>query len=256
MTHRPTEQTHIDMHVKVLDDQVVRRAKSIGLDAIVYAPHFTRLPTIERQAARHSDEELLVIPAREIFTGDWRTRRHLLAIGLSDPVPDFITMEGALAELDRQDAAVLIPHPEFLNVSLSRPEITAHAARIDAVETYNAKLFPHQNWRAQRIARDLDIPAFGSSYAHLTRTVGEVWTTFETSIETPGELVDAIRSGTDRRVFRRSGIDHHVSGAIEFGHLAYENSWKKFDRLLLSGQEPTHPENLLYSGRFDRVSVY
>ncbi|PHQ46649.1 metal-dependent phosphoesterase, partial [Halorubrum sp. C3] len=45
---RPTvtrPQTRVDAHVKVLDDEVVARAKDRGIDALVYAPHFTRLPT-------------------------------------------------------------------------------------------------------------------------------------------------------------------------------------------------------------------
>jgi predicted metal-dependent phosphoesterase TrpH len=45
----------IDPHVKVLDDRVVRRAKARGIDAVVYAPHFTRLPEIRDRAARVPD---------------------------------------------------------------------------------------------------------------------------------------------------------------------------------------------------------
>ncbi|PSP27587.1 metal-dependent phosphoesterase, partial [Halobacteriales archaeon QH_2_65_14] len=32
--------TRVDPHVKILDDEVVRRAKRAGLDVLVYAPHF------------------------------------------------------------------------------------------------------------------------------------------------------------------------------------------------------------------------
>ncbi|MFW6320736.1 MAG: PHP domain-containing protein, partial [Halohasta sp.] len=56
------------MHTKILTDAVVDRAKRRGLDVLVYAPHFTRLPEIRRRAARYSDDDLLVVPAREIFT--------------------------------------------------------------------------------------------------------------------------------------------------------------------------------------------
>ncbi len=244
------------MHVKVLSAAVVDRAKARGIDVLVYAPHFVRLPEIRSRAERYSDDELLVVPAREIFTGDWQNRHHILAVGLSDPIPDFITLEGAFAELERQGAAVLAPHPEFMNVSLDRPEITAHADRIDAIETYNAKLFPHQNRRGQRIASDLDDPGYGSSYAHLQRTIGEAWTAFDTEVDSSAALVDALKSGVDRQAIHRTGASHRVQAAIEFAHLGYENSWGKLDRLLLSGTEPTHPRNLLYDGRFDDVSVY
>lgn len=251
-----TEQTRVDMHVKILTDEVVARAKRRGIDVLVYAPHFTRLPDIRRTAAQYSDDELLVVPARELFTGDWNNRRHLLAIGLSEPVADFITFEAAMADCERQDAAVVVPHPEFINVSLTWPEIRAHAARIDAIETYNAKLLPHQNRRGQRIAGDLEIAGIGSSYAHLPSTVGEAWTLFETDIDSEAALVDALKTAPPRQVQHRSGVGHRLRGAVEFSHLLYENTWEKVDRLLLSGDEPTHPRNLVYEGRFDEVSVY
>ncbi|WP_418282972.1 PHP domain-containing protein [Halorubrum sp. DTA98] len=248
--------TRVDAHVKRLDADVVARAKRRGMDAIVYAPHFTRLPTIRRRAAGFSDEDLTVVPAREVFTGDWGNRRHLLALGLDDPVPDYITFEGAMAEFDRQDAAVLVPHPSFATVSLTRPEIEAHAGRLDAIETYNTKLLPHQNARAQRIARELDLPAFGSSYAHLPGTVGEAWTAFDDRLDDVDAVVDAFREQRPRTVVHRAGLGHRIRGLIEFAHLAYENTWTKIDRMFLSGDEPTLPTNVAYEGRFDDVSIY
>lgn len=248
--------TRVDAHVKVLDDAVVARAKARGLDALVYAPHFTRLPAIRERAARYTDDELTVVPAREVFTGDWANRRHLLALGLTDPVPDYITFEGAMAAFERQGAAVLVPHPTFATVSLTRPEIDAHAARLDAIETYSAKLLPHQNARLPGLADDLDIPGFGSSYAHRRATVGEAWTTFDESLADAAAIVEAFREGRPRRVVRRPGIRHRVRGLLEYAHLGYENTWAKADRLFLSGDEPTLPSNIAYEGRFDDVAVY
>jgi predicted metal-dependent phosphoesterase TrpH len=244
------------MHVKILDERVVSLAKARGIDVLVYAPHFTRLPDVRARAARFSDEELLVVPAREVFTGTWRDRRHLLAVGLTDPVPDFVTFRAALDEFDRQGAAVLVPHPEMLNVGCDRADVAADADLIDAVETYNAKCLPHQNRTAQAVARETGLPAFGSSYAHLRRTVGEAWTTFDSVVASVTDLVDALRSGSPRRVARRGGLGHRLRGLAEFAHLGYENSWGKLDRLFLSGTEPTHPDNVAYRGRFDDVTAY
>ena len=248
--------TRVDAHVKLLDDRVVARAKARGIDALVYAPHFTRLPTIRDRAARYTDDELTVVPAREVFTGDWRYRRHLLALGLSDPVPDYITFEGALAEFDRQDAAVLVPHPTFATVSLTRPEISAHAAQLDALETYNTKLLPQQNARLPAIAAEVGLPGFGSSYAHLHATIGEAWTAFEGVLDDATAVVDAFRTGRARRVVRQSGIRHRLRGLVEYAHLGYENTWEKADRRFLSGDAPTLPSNVAYEGRFDDVAVY
>jgi predicted metal-dependent phosphoesterase TrpH len=245
----------VDPHVKVLDERVVARAKARGLDALVYAPHFTRLPTVEARAERFSDEELLVVPAREVFTGNWRHRKHVLAVGLTDPVPDFITLEGAMAEFERQGAAVLAPHPEFATVSLQAHDLRAHRERIHGIEAYNPKQFDVHDDRATELAREFDLPAFGSSYAHLAGTVGEVWTTFEQRHATGDALVEALRSGAPREMYHRDGTAHRLRCLAEFGHLFYENTWEKLDRLFLSGTEPTHPGHIAYGGEFDDVSV-
>jgi len=79
--------TRVDLHVKVLDDAVVRRAKAAGVEVLVYAPHFTRLPDIRDRAREFSDEDLLVVPGREVFTGSYRDRKHVLAVGLSRASP-------------------------------------------------------------------------------------------------------------------------------------------------------------------------
>ncbi|WP_435196259.1 PHP-associated domain-containing protein [Natronomonas sp. EA1] len=244
------------MHVKVLDERVVARAKRRGLDALVYAPHFERLPAIRARARRFSDEDLLVVPAREIFTGDWRSRKHVLALGLSEPVPDFITLEGAMAELDRQDAAVCIPHPEFLTVSFDAGDLATYRDQVDAIEVYNPKHREADNERARELARETGLPAFGSSYAHMRRTIGEVWTSFEESFETSEEFVAAIKAGAPRRVYHRDGPLHTLRRHAEFAHLGYENTWKKADRLFLQGMEPTHPDHVAYDGAFDDISVY
>ncbi|MFB6131577.1 MAG: PHP-associated domain-containing protein [Salinigranum sp.] len=244
------------MHVKVLDESVAERAKARGIDVLVYAPHFTRLPDVRARAEGLSDDDLLVVPAREVFTGSWRNRRHVLAVGLDAPIPDFVTFEGAVAEMRRQGAAVLIPHPDFATVSVGAETLLARAEEIHAAESYNAKCLERHNRRAREIIREADVPPFGSSYAHLPATVGEAWTEFDREIDSEAALVEALRERVPRRVFRRSGVVHRVRGWTEFAHLFYENTWGKVDRLFLSGMEPTHPRHVAYEGRFDDVAVY
>ena len=254
MTDSPP--TRIDMHVKVLDADVAARAKARGLDVLVYAPHFTRLSEIRDRAERFSDDDLTVVPAREVFAGTWHDRKHVLAVGLSDPVPDFVTLSGAMTEFERQDAAVLVPHPEFLTVSLGAADVAQYADVVDAVEAHNVKLRRRHNRRARAVARETGLPAFGSSYAHLPGTVGEAWTAFDADIGSEADLVRALRDGAPRRVMCRRGATHCLRGLAEFAHLGYENSWQKVERILLSGTESTHPGHIAYDGRFEDVRVY
>ena len=252
MTDAPTR---VDLHVKLLTERVVERAKARGLDALVYAPHFRRLPDVRERAVQFSDANLTVVPAREVFTGSWRTRKHVLGVGLRDPIPDFITLDGALEELTRQGAAVLVPHPTFLTVSLSASELRAHRDQIHAMETYNPKHWPHHNRRARALQAELGVPAFTSSYAHLEGTVGEARTVFPGLDPTADALIEALRSGRRRSVERERGAEHQIRCALEFGHLGVENTWKKFDRVFRSGMEATHPGQSAYEGRFDDVRV-
>jgi len=244
------------MHVKILDDRVVERAKRRGIDVLVYAPHFTRWPTIHKRAAAYTDDDLLVVPAREIFTGDWRDRRHVLALDLERPIPDFVTLSGAMAELDDQNAVTLVPHPDFLTISLERDHIAQYRDQLDGIEVYNPKHLPWNNRRARALAAEFDLPPFTSSYAHLRRTVGECWVEFETAVETADDLHGALREGADRTVLHRDGRTHTRRRVLEFAHIAYENTWQKLDRVYLSGTEPTHPGHVAYDGAFDDVSVY
>ncbi|WP_293032358.1 PHP-associated domain-containing protein [Natronococcus sp.] len=250
------EEVRVDCHVKVLNDDVVERATRAGLDAIVYAPHFTRLPEIRERAAAYSSDDLLVVPAREVFTGSWRDRKHVLAIGLSEPVPDFIPLEVAMAEFDRQGAAVLAPHPEFATVSLGEPELRTYAKTIDAVEIFNPKHLPSHNRRARELCDMLSYPPFTSSYAHLPSSVGVAYTAFDATIESEADLVEALENRVARRVVYDNGPRRLQTSARELAHLCYENTWKKADRLFLSGIEPTHPGHIAYDGRFDDVALY
>ncbi|MFC4988052.1 MULTISPECIES: PHP-associated domain-containing protein [Saliphagus] len=250
------DEFRVDPHVKVLTDRVVERAIGAGLDAIVYAPHFTRLPEIRAAAAAYSSDDLLVIPAREVFTGSVADRKHVLAIGLREPVPDFITLDAAMAELERQGAAVLAPHPEFATVSLGREELARHRETVDAIEVYNPKHLPRHNRRARAIADAFDYPPFGSSYAHLPSTVGIAYTAFDRAIDGAEGLVEAFHDDAPRRVVHETGVGRWATTARELGHLGWENSWEKIERLFLKGMEPTHPDHIAYGGAFDDVAVY
>lgn len=249
-------ESRVDCHVKVLDDAVVERATRAGLDVLVYAPHFTRVPDIRERAAAHSSEELLVVPAREVFTGPWYDRKHVLALGLEDPVPDFIPLEAAMAEFERQDAVVLAPHPEFATVGLTEADLRRYAETVDAVEVFNSKHLPPHNQRARELATELGLPPFTSSYAHLPRSVGVAHTAFDTAIESEDDFLAALEDGVARRIVHRNGWERWTTTASELAHLGYENTWKRVDRLFLSGIEPTHPDHIAYRGRFDDVAVY
>ncbi|MFC7140702.1 PHP-associated domain-containing protein [Halosimplex aquaticum] len=248
-------ESRVDLHVKILDEKVVRRAKAVGLDALVYAPHFEHLSTIRERAARFSDDELLVVPGREYFTDTWTDRKHVLAVDPDEPVPDFLTLEDTMAEIADQDTGILVPHPEFLTLSMTESDIATYADRVDAVEVYNPKHWPWDDRRAREIARDSGLQTYISSYAHLTTTIGEAWVEFERPIDSAADLVEALRSGAPRRMYHRNGLTHLLKRRAEFAHLGWENTYDKFKRVVLEGDEPTHPAGD-YPDRFADMNAY
>jgi predicted metal-dependent phosphoesterase TrpH len=248
--------TCVDLHVKILDEDVVQQAKDADLDVLVYAPHFTHLSTIRARAERFSDEELLVVPAREYFVGHWNSRRHVLAVDPEKPVPDFMPLDATMAELEGQETAVLAPHPEFLTMSLSREEVREYRHLIDAVEVYSPKATSAHNQRMQSIAAETGIAPYVSSYAHRRSTIGEVWVEYDRPIETADDLRDAIETDADCRLYRNDGLTHQVRCAIETLDLVRENTVAKFERVVLDGREATNPYSSGYDSRFADRCVY
>jgi Predicted metal-dependent phosphoesterases (PHP family) len=249
-------ETRVDCHIKTLSPSVIARAAARGVDAVVYAPHFTPLPAIEATAAAYDDAPVTVIPGREIFTGRWHSRRHILAVGMREPVPDFIPLEAALDALAAQGATVLVPHPGFANVSLGAAELATYHDQLDAIEVENFKSRRWHNRRARALAADAGLPTFGSSYAHLPASVGATVTVFEASLRDPEAVIAAIAGEVPRRIERDQRPQSQLQGLLEFSHLGWENTVQKLRRVGSPGPAATHPHAAVYEGRFDPVSVY
>jgi len=247
--------TRVDLHVKILDDEVVRRAKQADLDVLVYAPHFTHLSDIRERAREFTDEELLVVPARECFADRWNRRRHVLVVDPDEPIPDFLTFEATMAEIERRGETVLGPHPEFLTMSLGADDLREYQDAFDAVEVFCPKNWWFHTRRMESIAGDLDLPTYVSSYSHLHSTIGEAYVEYEQDIESAEDLTAVIESGEDPRCYRNGGLRNLLQRRAEFFHLFKENSWDKFKRVVIEDQEPTNPYNARYDERFaDDVS--
>lgn len=241
----------VDPHVKVLDERVRHRAKRHDLDAIVYAPHYTPWPSIVERAMAVSDAELTVIPAREVFTGSWRHRKHVLALDLDEPVPDFLTLEHTMARLREQEACVIAPHPGYLSMSLTPADVETYRAEIAAVEVYNPKFLPWHTRRARTLADRLELPAIASSYAHLCGTVGSVAIDLEVSRHDRAGIIEALRRGAVTAVSLPDRHERLRRSGAELAHLAWENSGIRIRRSLAGGPVATHPSAPIYQSLDD-----
>lgn len=238
--------SRVDLHVKILDDTVVDLAVARGLDAIVYAPHFTPWPEIVRRARSFTDDDLVVVPGREVFTGHWSERKHVLGLDLGEPIPDFVPLDRTMDALRSQGACVIAPHPTYLTVSLSPDDLERYRDDIDAIETYNPRLLPWHPPRSRRLADALDTPQVASSYAHLRRSVGAASIELRRPVTSPADVVAAIRDGAIEAI-RRPTLPARIGWSLpELGHLLWENSASKLLRKLTPGAVATHPSADVY----------
>lgn len=249
--------TRVDPHIKILSEDVVDRAKDNDIDVLVYAPHFKDLNTIRRECKKFSCDDITIIPGRELFTGHWSNRNHILAIGLSTPIPDFIPLKDAILEIKKQDAALLIPHPEFLTVGLSEENISFYQEHIDCIEVYNPKYWTKHSNISEKISTRKNIKPFCSSYAHIKYTIGESHMKYTSNIHTESDLVEALKNDHDYSLYKKNDMRHKFISKTEFFHnLLYEDTWEKFQRVCLSGIEKTHPKQGYYDSRFNDLCIY
>lgn len=236
----------IDTHVKVLSPPIRERAIDRGVDGVVYAPHFTPWPAIVERARALATEDFVVVPAREIFAGSWRTRQHVLALDLEEPVPDFLPLEETMRRLATQDACVVVPHPSYLTMSMDRAAIDRYADQIDAIEILNGRFLPWHGPRARQIADHHDVPALAASYAHLPHTVATAWAELAPTDAAADAVVEAIRSGDIEGIGHHGRLVRGLSTTAELGHLVYENTVRKLRQSVQSEPVPTHPTAPLY----------
>lgn len=142
------------------------------------------------------DDRLSVIAGEEVTTSEG----ELIGLFLSERIPPQLSPEDTVRAIREQGGLVLLQHgfDPFKRYRL-RPEATARIAHeVDIVETFNSRLSrPHWNRVAATWAQGRELPMSGGSDAHTLRDIGEAWveTPFR-RIETPQQLLDALREGT------------------------------------------------------------
>ncbi|MGQ3411205.1 CehA/McbA family metallohydrolase [Natrinema sp. LN54] len=179
--------------------ELVRAARSVGLDGIVVTDHDT-IDGATRAAALAPDD-LAVIVGCEVSTADG----HLLAIGIdAAPEPDRSLVETARTVQDAGGIAV-VPHPF---------QRSRHGARegaidgVDGIEVYNAHAVTNvRNRQSERFARRNDYPQFGGSDAHRADHVGRAVTEVRlpaAASPTPATILESMRAGRTAAIGERT----------------------------------------------------
>jgi predicted metal-dependent phosphoesterase TrpH len=111
-----------------------------------------------------------VIVAEEVMT----TCGEVIGLFLEEDIPGGLSFEETLTRIKAQGGLVYIPHPfDRLRTTPSYSVMVDNLHLIDAIETYNARVFHSSfNLNAERFAAKYHLPAGAGSDAHVLPGIG------------------------------------------------------------------------------------
>jgi predicted metal-dependent phosphoesterase TrpH len=193
----------IDLHVHttlggdslIEPDELVPRAREVGLDAVCVTEHHSR-------ALSRPFEKIAEETGFPIFRGlEYHSAEgHLLVFGVKagpSELPPGLPMQRALDWINRTREGVAVPaHPYQRNV-LGRflgGRILDFRGLV-ALETINGSLSRQANQKAMDDAGRLGVHGIGGSDAHGLQILGRAYTLFPEPIGSENELARALKKG-------------------------------------------------------------
>ena len=170
-------------------EDIIRKSKEIGLDAIAIADHNTLKGSIVAMREVKDSDDFIVIPAMEVTTN----KGHIVALGITHEIEKGLSPEETIDKIRSQGGIAIAPHP-FVRY---REGLCGYVKNldIDAIETLNSRyIFGFSNWRAKRRAEKRGIPKIGSSDAHFLGAIGSCVTELEAEFSVEG-IIKGILSG-------------------------------------------------------------
>jgi len=201
--------SHLSACSRLDPEEAIRRAKSIGLDAVCFTEHGRLWRSGELDFLRRK-YNYPIFCGQEVETRDG----HLLVFGLTEDQPAVVDPE----ELGRKVAAaggfIVYAHPfrGFLLFGFADLQLTVENAcqrkifqLVQAIETHSGKSTRKENEMALAAGRQTGLPATGGSDAHHADEIGRCATFFAAGIHSQAELIAALKSGSFRAdYFHRS----------------------------------------------------
>ncbi len=178
---------------------LLRRAKALGLDAVVITEHYSYEASAPLEAMGR-DEGLLVLRGVEIATD----MGHLLAYGVEDDSwniwgrDSYLPMNEVLARLCQLNVICVPAHP-FREIGVcSLMQRLLDLTGIAAVETHNGGNAEADNSLAISACQSLSLPSLGGSDCHKLAAVGRCATEFLQPVTDMRSFIAAVRAGACR----------------------------------------------------------
>ena len=168
---------------------IVKKARSIGLDAIAVADHNTIKGSMVTIEEAKEFKDFVVVPGMEISS----SKGHIVALGINEDVKQGLSPEDTVENIRALGGIAVAAHP-FVSY---REGLCDHVKDldIDAIETLNSRyVFGYSNWRARNLALKRNIPEIGSSDAHFLEAIGSCVTELEANFSYES-IIEGILSG-------------------------------------------------------------
>jgi len=187
-----------DLHLHTSEDpqdkikysarQLIDYASQRGFDVLAITNHnfYIYNDYLKDYAA---SKGILLIPGIELSV----QRKHIILLNTSDNVLQKIQSLQDLRDYKNEDSLVIAPHPYFPMYQALKSKLEEYIDIFDAIE-YTHFYFRRINYnkKAERKAREFDLPLIGVSDAHLLRQVGWTYSLIDAE-KTVGAVIGAIR---------------------------------------------------------------
>jgi predicted metal-dependent phosphoesterase TrpH len=170
-------------------EEIIKRAKVVGLDAIAIADHDSMKGSQEALKEAKNYEDILIIPAMEITSN----KGHIVALGITEEVKKGLSPQETMDRIHDMAGIGIVPHPFVRYRAGLLTKIKDFNA--DAIETLNSRyIVGYSNWKAKKLAIEMGIPEIGASDAHFLGGIGSCVTLVDADCSVDSVL-KAIKSG-------------------------------------------------------------
>ena len=207
--------TIIDMHMHTVlgaydsslqPEELGAEAARVGLSGINITEHDRLWDRHTLARYREAQAPLFVNNGMEVSTD----LGHVIAVGLTEYVPRMRHLAELRRVMDELGGYIVAAHPfrhffeaaHFMRQGKAPPELVAEVLaklpvfqHVDAIEALNGLNTPRENVMALQVAQLLGKPVTGGSDCHSNQGIGYYCTIFEDEIETPEQMLAALRAG-------------------------------------------------------------
>lgn len=179
----------------ITPDELVDRARAVGLDGVVITEHDAQWEPGELADLNARTNGLVVLSGVEVSAREG----HFLVYGLpnTDEVGPGITLAELLKVVRRREAAIVAAHPfrwdqDFAGI------VAAHGPAFDAIELVSNNVSLETRRKAEHLLQATPMGTSGSSDGHEVDAIGCYYSEFPEPILTMEDFVRALRHQTGR----------------------------------------------------------